>query len=136
MLLAIWNAIWTPLTIAFDHAAQLGTGQPFSSIDRFVDAFFWMDIVVGFISSYIDPVSGDEIFSPKKIAMHYIINGSFFVDFMSTFPFTEIGEAASVTNSNYYLFADVMSLLKALRLKKILKKIRDMPITIEDKALM
>lgn len=29
-----------------------------------------------------------------------------------------------------------MSLLKALRLKKILKKIRDMPITIEDKALM
>lgn len=29
-----------------------------------------------------------------------------------------------------------MSLLKALRLKKILKKIRDMPISIEDKAMM
>lgn len=26
MMLAIWNAIWTPLTIAFDQAAFLGEG--------------------------------------------------------------------------------------------------------------
>lgn len=136
MLLAIWNAVWTPLTIAFDRAADLGEGMPFAAIDMFVDTCFWIDIFVGFMTSYVDPVSGDEIFSPKKIALHYIIQGSFFVDFMSTFPFTEIGEVAGVTNSSFYLFANIMSLLKALRLKKILKKIRDMPITIEDKALM
>ena len=38
--------------------------------------------------------------------------------------------------SMYYLFADIMSLLKVQRLKKILKKIRELPITIEDKALL
>jgi len=55
---------------------------------------------------------------------------------MSTFPFDTIGRAAGVTSASFYLFADIMSLLKAQRLKKILKKIRDMPIAIEDKALM
>ena len=80
------------------------------------------------MSSYVDTANGDEIFAPKKIATHYIFKGSFLVDFMSTFPFTQIGEAAGIHyQSTYYLFADVMSLLKALRLKKILKKIRDMP---------
>ena len=26
MILAIWNALWTPLTIAFDHAAEMASG--------------------------------------------------------------------------------------------------------------
>ena len=137
MTLAIWNAVWTPLTISFDRAAELGEGLPFSGIDLVVDTCFWIDIFVGFMTSYVDPVSGDEIFAPKKIALYYIFEGSFFIDFMSTFPFTEIGTVAGVpTGSLFYLFADIMSLLKAFRLKKILKKIRDMPITIEDKAMM
>jgi len=61
--------------------------------------------------------------------------GTFIVDFVSTFPFSELGSALGFTGFGYYLFADMMKLLKALRLKKILKKIRDMPITIEDKAM-
>lgn len=65
-----------------------------------------------------------------------MLEGSFLVDFMSTFPFGPIGEAAGVTSSSFFLFADIMSLLKAQRLQKILKKIRNMPISIEDKALM
>ena len=55
---------------------------------------------------------------------------------MSTFPFSKFGEIFGVTSSSFYLFADIMSLLKVQRLKKILKKIRDMPLSIEDKALM
>ena len=95
-----------------------------------------MDIFLQFASSYVEPASGDNIRAPKKIASHYIFEGSFLVDFMSTFPFAPIGEAAGVTSSTFFLFADIMSLLKAQRLKKILKKIRDMPINVEDKALM
>ena len=39
-------------------------------------------------------------------------------------------------NDFFFFFANIMSLLKVLRLKKILKKIRDMPINVEEKALM
>lgn len=137
MILAIWNAVWTPLTISFDHAAAMAENPPFTFIDMFVDTIFTIDIIVGFLSSYTDVANGDEIFNPKMIAMHYIFQGSFLVDFLSTFPFTPIGESAGLKKPHgFFLFADMMSLLKALRLKKILKKIRDMPLTIEDKALM
>ena len=91
MILAIWNALWTPLTIAFDHAASMAEGMPFTAIDYFVDSIFTIDIIVGFCSSYVDVANGDEIFAPKKIAWHYLVKGTFVVDFMSTFPFTQIG---------------------------------------------
>lgn len=139
MTLAIWNALWTPLTIAFDRAEYMSERPPFTYIDLVVDAIFTIDIILGFCQSYVDVSNGVEIFAPKMIARNYIINGSFFVDFMSTFPFSPIGESAGLTKNTspgYFLFANMMKLLKALRLKKILKKIRDMPITIEDKALM
>ena len=92
MLLAIWNAIWTPLTIAFDRAAELSEGDALSAIDRTVDGIFVLDIIIGFLSSYIDVANGDEIFDPKMIAKNYMLKGTFFVDFVSTFPFTEVGE--------------------------------------------
>ena len=136
MIMAIWNAIWTPLTIAFDVAKDMGESPMIIAIDYVVDTVFTADIVLGFMKSYVNAASGDEIYDPKMIAKHYL-TGSFLIDFVSTFPFTQIGESAGIHyQSLYYLFADVMSLLKAARLAKILKKIRDMPISIEDKAMM
>lgn len=139
MLLAVWNAIWTPLTIAFEIAKDMSSKPGFVAIDGFVDAVFWIDILLQFISSYSEKSTGREIFKPSKVARHYLCEGSFVVDFLSTFPFTPIGEAAGLHPSDdylYFLFADACSLLKVQRLKKILKKIRDLPITIEDKALL
>ena len=86
MILAIWNAIWTPLTIGFDQANVIGQGVAFFCMDLFVDLVFTIDIILGFTSSYVDTANGAEIFAPKLIAMHYIFKGSFFIDFMSTFP--------------------------------------------------
>ena len=64
-------------------------------------------------------------------------NGTFIVDFLSTFPFGDIGTLAGLDPASFFFFfAKIMSLLKVLRLKKILKKIRDMPINVEEKALM
>ena len=96
MVLAIWNAVWTPMTIAFDRAAEMDEGISFFLINLFVNLIFGIDIIIGFMSSYVDVANGDEIFAPKMIARHYIFKGSFLVDFMSTFPFTEIGLAAGL----------------------------------------
>lgn len=91
MTLAIWNALWTPLTISFNEAEKIGGTVGFKIIDTFVDTIFWIDILLQFMTSYVDQASGDEIFAPKKIAKHYVLKGSFLIDFMSTFPFTPIG---------------------------------------------
>ena len=48
---------------------------------------FYIDIVVGFSTSYIDKKTGDEIFSIRRIARNYIIEGDFVIDFLSTVDF-------------------------------------------------
>lgn len=45
---------------------------------------FLIDIIVGFLTSFINVSSGDEIFSIKMIASNYLIQGTFFSDFIST----------------------------------------------------
>ena len=72
MTLAIWNALWTPLTIAFERATELGEGIEFTIIDAFVDTIFWMDIFLQFMSSYVNASTGDEICAPRMIAKHYV----------------------------------------------------------------
>ena len=73
MTLAIWNAIWTPLTIAFEHARVMDGYISFTLINEFVNFVFWVDIFLQFLSSYVDAASGTEIFAPKKIAVNYMV---------------------------------------------------------------
>jgi len=44
MTLAIWNALWTPLTISFVRAQEIGESLAFTIIDECVNTIFWMDI--------------------------------------------------------------------------------------------
>ena len=54
MLLAIWNAVWTPLTIAYQIAADIGDGPVITGINFFVDFIFTCAIILGFLNSYVD----------------------------------------------------------------------------------
>ena len=44
------------------------------------------DIIIGFLTSYINVSSGDDITNMKMIAMNYIFHGTFLLDIFSTFP--------------------------------------------------
>ena len=65
MTLAIWNACWTPLTISFSRAQEIGGSIAFTIIDACVDTIFWLDIFLQFASSYVEPSNGEEINDPK-----------------------------------------------------------------------
>ena len=113
MTIALWNAIWTPLTISIDGARDLNETIGFFLINTFVDFIFWVDIIVQFRTTYIEPKSGEEIYLFSEIAYNYVWHGSFIVDFLSTFPFAAFGNWTGVdAGSMYFLFADGMSLLK------------------------
>ena len=51
---------------------------------------FAIDILVGFMTSYINVSSGDEIFDCKMIAKNYIWHGTFPIDVISNIPFEMI----------------------------------------------
>ena len=90
MTLAIYNCLWTPLTVSFDYAIKLDKESTFQSIDQAINVVYAADIVVQFLTSYYDVRTGDPIRKPRMIAKRYI-RGEFTIDFLSTFPFNVLG---------------------------------------------
>ena len=88
----------------------------FVTVDQIVLAVYTFDILVQFLTSYINIQTGDEINKPSYIANRYI-RGEFIVDFLSTFPFGNF--SLYDTNISYRIFASICQLLKTLRLRKL-----------------
>ena len=131
MTLAIYNCTWTPLTISFDWAMdQDENNQALIYFDLFVTVTYSIDIVVQFLTSYMQVTTGDEIMKPSKIAKRYI-RGTFIIDFLSTFPF----QSFLKDNNGFQAFASACQLLKVLRIRKLYSMISRSNLTIEVKAV-
>ena len=50
-----------------------------------IDLLFLIDTLANFRTSFTNPMTGDEVLEPKKIARHYI-GGTFWIDFFSVLP--------------------------------------------------
>ena len=88
IIIALYNAVWTPLTVSFDYAIKSGKENLFSLIDEVVLVIFMTDIVINFLTSYLIVASGEIVTKPSMIAKNYMASFDFIVDFLSTFPFT------------------------------------------------
>lgn len=55
-------------------------------IDQIINAFFLIDIVLNFRTTYYNK-RGEEIFSPKMIALDYLISIRFAFDVLACIPF-------------------------------------------------
>lgn len=91
-----------------------------------VDFFYFIDIVVNFRTTYLSKL-GDEIFDSKKIAIHYIFQGSFVIDFLASFPFSAVGGSGVVL--------ELMGMLKLARITRITKIINKLDIDATTKAV-
>ena len=90
ILFAIQNAITLPMEIAFE--AELEGIEALRYLDYVTTCVFFVDIVAGFMTSFIKISTGDEIFSMRMIALNYILAGTFFIDIFSTFPLDAMSE--------------------------------------------
>ena len=89
LVLALYNSVMTPFEFSFEYVVQRMNHPPLSYIELGIDTIYFIDIIVGFTTSYIDQFTGDEYFSPSKIAKHYL-GSDFIIDFLSTFWFEEL----------------------------------------------
>jgi hypothetical protein len=120
LLLGFWiiySTIMVPLRIGFSLEAE-GVS---SVIDLIGDIFFFLDIVVNFLTGYVD-AEGYTIWDFKIIGQKYL-RGWFMVDFLSTFPFDEIGKLA-LGGGDAGVLLQSSKLLKVLRLIRLLKLMR------------
>lgn len=87
-------------------------------MDACVDLFFLMDIIVRFRTTFIDPKEAIEIRDPHVIGLKYI-KGSFFIDLISSVPFTSLIPATG----GGVAVLDALGLLKLLRLNRLYKTV-------------
>ena len=57
------------------------------NITRISELLFALEIIQHFFTSYRDTETFENVYSPKKIARHYIMEGNFLIHFVAAFPF-------------------------------------------------
>ena len=109
--------------------------------ESLVDVFFLIDMVILFMTAYIDTANGETFKSPKKIAKHYIKNG-FVVDFISTLPLflrpliLATTEPESDIQNTMISAVTIFRLMKLLRVRKLNTLITNLQQPVELKSQM
>ena len=90
-------------------------------IDRFIDVFFLLDIILNFFTTFINPLNKLLVSDLRRIALHYILGPRFIVDLLATIPFDEmIPKGGNSNNSTYTKVLGLMKMIRLLRLGRII----------------
>ena len=116
ILLSIYQAIIIPYSISFEpdtfNAWQVKT------FDSLVDLTFVLDIIFRFRTTYIDPISGEEIMDSMLIIKHYMSSWSFYFDVISTIPFADF---LFFIKSNFkFEFFGLFKLIRVFRISSVI----------------
>ena len=125
MLLAIWNSIQIPYSIAFtpdDDRSIINT-----VFNLIIDWFFMSDVILNFRTSYIIDETGEEVLSNKRIAIQYlkgkfrefIVIGRFWIDVLSSIPTDLILIIFSIESGQAKTGIIALKLLKLIRLARL-----------------
>lgn len=115
IFLAVYNCFSIPFILAFSPVyADTDWNFVFETL---IDFTFLVDICVALRTTYIDSLEGEEIYSPKKIALNYVKNPRFYLDLFSTIPFDKMFE--EYVDSDGKQILNALGMLKLVRITKI-----------------
>ena len=81
--LALWNCIFIPFEVAFKPEKS---DAMFAS-DRVIDVLFAVDIIVNFMTTYVNPKTNTDVTDPQRIIKNYVFGGRFWIDLLASIPF-------------------------------------------------
>jgi hypothetical protein len=87
IVFSVYQAFSVPLDIAFEF--DYSNSPTIRTINSIIDLVFIMDIIFRFRTTYIDPISGEEVMDSWLIGMRYLKSYGFYIDVLSTFPFSD-----------------------------------------------
>ena len=91
--------------------------------DWIVEAAFYMDLFLNFVTEYIDPISLEPCRNLKEICLNYI-TGWFVIDFLSVFPFAQLMDSGAGTKLfRLFRIPRLLKLLDVNKFSSILKSI-------------
>lgn len=93
-----------------------------------MNLIFLIDIIINFRTTYIHPLTGQEVVNLRKISLNYI-KVRFWIDVLSTIPFDYIGliMAGDSDSTGPFALISLLKLVRVLRLNRIISimNIRD-----------
>lgn len=124
IIVAIYNCLTLSFTIAVDP--PFANHPAYITFDWLLILCYLLDIIVNFYTTYLDK-EGEEIFSYKMIAKHYMLGGRFVIDVLSTIPFDYLGGPKLLS---------LFGLLKITRLARISVIISRLSVNEQAKAIL
>ena len=118
ILLALWNCIYIPIDVAFKPEKGLGM----VTSDTIIDILFAVDIVVNFMTTYINPKNGVAVTSPSRIVKNYVFRGRFWVDLLASIPFDKLiskDQTMASVEGGGDDYSTILGLLKMVRLLRL-----------------
>lgn len=119
LLLVGYSCISSLFYVAFDQPSNI----VHKVFDWIVEAAFYMDLFLNFITEYIDPISRKPVRNLKEIFVNYI-TGWFVIDFLSVFPFAQLMDSGAGTKLfRLFRLPRLLKLLDVNKFSSILKSI-------------
>ena len=87
IILAVYNSIFLPFEIAFKP--EYTDYDYVYWFNKCVDISFCFDIILNFRTTFLNPITGEEIKKSSTIAWNYFV-GKFWIDLISTIPFEDV----------------------------------------------
>lgn len=111
IVVSIYQAISIPLTISFNF--DILNIPEIKTVDSMIDLIFIFDILLHFRTTFIDPISGEEVLDTNLIAKKYVFSKQFIIDILSTIPFNDlIDERLS--------FFGILKILRVFRINTVI----------------
>ena len=111
-VMLLYTALVMPVRIFFFDTPSLG----WTIIERTIDALFWLDMLINFISAYVD--ENDNVVTDIKLIIKKYITGWFFFDLIACFPFELF------TNSAGSILGQYNAVLRLLRLPRLYRLVK------------
>ena len=85
IVLALYNCITIPLNVAFPSVEKMS--KPHELFERVIDILFFVDILITFRTTFVNPLTNNEVMDFKRIASTYFFSSRFWIDLMASIPF-------------------------------------------------
>ena len=117
MFLATVNCFQVPYNVAFGaDTSALGF-----ALNAIIDLFFILDILINFRTSFVNEITGMEIFDLRMVMIKYL-RSKFAIDLLASIPFDYFGLVfAFRDDESFWLeFFSILKLVRVLRLSRLI----------------
>ena len=128
MILAIYSWFVIPVQCAFNPSFSFHPA--YIVVDSIINFIFIVDVFINFRTTFLHPLTGEEVFDSKRIALHYL-KSRFIIDLIAIIPLDNIVSLFIITD-NVSAFS-LVSLLKLTRIMRLGRLISIMKVNDEVK---